>query len=63
MQWNSWSEFLAMGGYAGYVWGSFGLTLLVIICEVFALRLRRRKAIARVKQLQSWSDQGLEYQE
>ena len=22
MNWNSWSEFFAMGGYAGYVWSS-----------------------------------------
>ena len=28
MQWNSVSEFFAMGGYAFYVWGSFGATAL-----------------------------------
>ncbi len=30
------SEFLAMGGYAAFVWPSFGLTLIVLICNVRA---------------------------
>ena len=30
MQWNSVSEFFAMGGYAFYVWGSFGVTAAVM---------------------------------
>lgn len=28
MYFNSLSEFLAMGGYAGYVWSSFAITFL-----------------------------------
>ena len=28
MNWHSWSEFLAMGGYALYVWGSYAVTLV-----------------------------------
>jgi heme exporter protein D len=46
MQWNSVSEFFAMGGYALYVWGSFGLTAAVVAGEVLSLRARR-KAILR----------------
>ncbi len=34
--------FLAMGGYGGYVWGSFGLTAAVIVGELLGLRARRR---------------------
>ena len=41
MQWESWSAFLNMGGYAFYVWGSFGATLLCVMWEVIALRKRR----------------------
>jgi heme exporter protein D len=37
----SWSRFLFMGGYAFYVWGSYGLTLMAIGGEVLLL-LRRR---------------------
>lgn len=28
------SEFLAMGGYAGYVWSSFGIAALVLAANV-----------------------------
>jgi heme exporter protein D len=45
LHWSSWSEFWAMGGYALYVWGSFGVTALVIIIELWSLRARR-KALA-----------------
>ncbi|HLU62331.1 MAG TPA: heme exporter protein CcmD [Gammaproteobacteria bacterium] len=36
-------EFLAMGGYAPFVWSSFGLTLLVLVANlVFAWRRHAR---------------------
>ncbi len=44
MNWNSIGEFLAMGGYASYVWGSL---LMVIAClggESWQL-LRRGRAV------------------
>ena len=42
----SWSQFFNMGGYAFYVWGSFGLALLLMSAEVLLL-LRRRKRVLR----------------
>jgi heme exporter protein D len=45
MNWQSWSEFLAMGGYALYVWGSYAVTLVVLVAEVVALVMRRRGVI------------------
>ena len=39
------TEFLAMGGYGFYVWGSYGATALVIAFEVMAVRRRRRAAL------------------
>ena len=38
MHWNSVSEFLAMGGYGFYVWGSFGVTFLVMAIRVVATK-------------------------
>ena len=38
------SEFLAMGGYALYVWGSYGVTVLLLVTEIFLLRRRSREA-------------------
>jgi heme exporter protein D len=49
MQWNSVSEFFAMGGYAFYVWGSFGATALVMVIEVALIRARRRELIEELR--------------
>jgi len=32
------SEFFAMGGYAFYVWGSYGVAALCIALEIWSLR-------------------------
>ena len=41
MTWNSASEFIAMGGHALYVWGSFGACLLALLLEPVVLGRRR----------------------
>jgi len=38
------TEFLAMGGYAAYVWPSFGLTLIVLIHNVRSARRHHTSA-------------------
>ena len=43
MQWNSVGEFFAMGGYAFYVWGSFGACALLMFAEPFLARRRLRE--------------------
>lgn len=45
MSWASASDFLAMGGYALYVWGSYAVTAGLIAVEVVMLVLRRRSAL------------------
>ncbi|MCM2290245.1 MAG: heme exporter protein CcmD [Sulfuritalea sp.] len=40
MQWNSVGEFFAMGGYALYVWGSFGACALLMGVEPFLAKRR-----------------------
>jgi heme exporter protein D len=42
-------EFFAMGGYAFYVWGSYGITALVLAAEVVAVIVRRRRARAEAQ--------------
>ncbi|MDP2371823.1 heme exporter protein CcmD [Rhodoferax sp.] len=49
MQWNSASEFFAMGGYGLYVWGSFGVTAAVMTIEVFLVNLRRRQVLRNLR--------------
>ena len=45
MNWASWSDFVAMGGYGLYVWGSFAMCALVLVIEVGMLAARRRAAL------------------
>ena len=40
------SDFLAMGGYAWYVWGSYGVTFLLLLLEVVLLAKRARETQA-----------------
>lgn len=43
MNWGSVSEFLAMGGYAGFVWGSYAVAALCIALEIALLTARQRR--------------------
>ena len=53
----NWPEFLAMGGYAAYVWPSFGLTLIVLIHNIWAARRlhesARNEALRRIDSARS----------
>ena len=49
IHWNSFADFLAMGGYGFYVWGSFGLTALIMIVEPIVVARNRKNTIARLK--------------
>lgn len=49
MHWNSFSDFLAMGGYATYVWGSFGVTALLMALEPILLARGQKQLLARLK--------------
>jgi heme exporter protein D len=44
MNWTSLDEFLHMGGYGLYVWGSYGVTLVVMLAEALMARHRLRAA-------------------
>ncbi len=48
MNWGSLDNFLAMGGYGLYVWGSYVVTLIVLVGEIVALIMRRRGVIERL---------------
>ena len=50
MMWGSFSEFLAMGGYGLYVWGSMGVCLLVCVVEPISLNLKRRALLNEVRE-------------
>jgi len=45
----NWSEFFHMGGYAVFVWTSYGLALLMVVVNVVSPMIERKRVIARVK--------------
>jgi heme exporter protein D len=44
VNWNSASDFFAMGGYGTYVWGSYLVTAACMAIEPVAVALRHRRA-------------------
>jgi heme exporter protein D len=45
------SEFLAMGGYAWYVWMSYGAVALALIVETAVVRARRKRALEELRMM------------
>ena len=52
------AEFFDMGGYALYVWGSFGVSALAMIAEPMLLSRRRKAAIQSVARLQRMNQES-----
>jgi len=45
MKWHSLSDFISMGGYGAYVWGSYALALAVMVVEPWLASRRHRQAL------------------
>ena len=44
MNWNSVSDFFAMGGYGLHVWGSYAVTLAAMLFEPWRVHIRHHRA-------------------
>jgi len=55
VNWDGWQEFLAMGGYGLYVWGSYVVTFVLLVIELAGLA-NRRKALAQQMSRQPMPD-------
>ncbi|AHE48741.1 MULTISPECIES: heme exporter protein CcmD [Aeromonas] len=53
MHFASFSDFMAMGGYAFYVWLSFGLTALCLVGIVISTRLKTRNLLGELRNKQA----------
>jgi heme exporter protein D len=42
-------EFFSMGGYALYVWGSYGVAALLVLAEIYMSLRNRRSLIAQLR--------------
>lgn len=41
LYWSSFADFVAMGGYGSYVWGSYGVVAGAVLIEILGLVARR----------------------
>jgi heme exporter protein D len=48
--WNSAADFFAMGGYALYVWGSFGVVALALVLEPILVGRRQKNVVRNLRQ-------------
>ena len=53
----NWAEFFVMKGYAFYVWGSYGMALLVFIVEVMLVRHRRKITLQNLRMMRDAEDE------
>jgi heme exporter protein D len=45
------TEFMEMGGHGAYVWSAYGITLAVLIINVWLVRVKTRSALRRAQEL------------
>jgi heme exporter protein D len=53
MLWHSAADFFAMGGYAGYVWGSVGACALAMTLEPWLVHRRRARVLRELRRLRA----------
>jgi len=47
--WDGIGDFLAMGGHAPWVWGSYGAAAVLLVLEMVLLGRRRQRAYALLR--------------
>lgn len=52
----NWGEFFAMNGYAWYIWGSYGMALLIFIIEILMVRHRRKLILQQLHLMRNAED-------
>jgi heme exporter protein D len=56
MVWNSFGEFLHMGGYGLFVWGAVTVTLVFMLSEVIVLLARKASMSKRLRERHALRD-------
>lgn len=51
MYFDSWTAFIQMGGHGVYVWGAYALAGLVVIYNLVAPVLARRRVIREIRRV------------
>ena len=56
LNFDTWSEFVAMGGHGFYVWLSYALSVVVVLGNVFATRTSLRRYLREQRDQQLRND-------
>lgn len=51
MVWNSLGDFIAMGGYGVYVWGSFWACVIGLCLEWVLIKQRRKAVLKQLRRM------------
>lgn len=46
---KSWHEFVTMGGYAVYVWSSYGIALVIMLVNAILPRRQQRRLLKEIR--------------
>lgn len=52
------SEFWRMGGYGAYVWSAYGITLAVLVLNVWAAKRAHRRSLRRLREAPAGREAG-----
>ena len=52
MSFDSFADFLAMGGHGLYVWLSYSVATIVVLANVFSVRIARRRFLQAARGLE-----------
>jgi heme exporter protein D len=58
MQWASVNDFLSMGGYGLYVWGSYAVMVAVVLIEILLLKKGRSQTLKLLKRMRNFEDES-----
>ena len=46
---DSWQQFWAMGGYASFVWSSYGIAAVVVLANIVTPLIAHRRLVRRIR--------------
>jgi len=52
----NWGEFFVMKGYAWYIWGSYGMALLIFVIEIMMVRHRKTLILEQLHLMRNAED-------
>lgn len=58
MKWASLSDFWNMGGYGLYVWGSYIVTVAVVVFEIYLLKKGRNQTMRLLKRMRNFEHES-----